>query len=166
MSIFTMLILQTHEHGRPFHLLLSFLFKDLKFLSLRSFTCFVSYTKIFYISCSYCEGCCFPRFLLCPFVICIEKTTDFLELILYPATLLKFISCRSSLVGFFDKDGNTTQWKKKAPSGEMAQWLRALTALPEVLSSIPSNRMVAHNCPGIGFPILLYLKAATVYSHA
>jgi hypothetical protein len=29
--------------------------------------------------------------------------------------------------------------------GEMAQWLRALTALPEVLSSIPSNHIVAHN---------------------
>jgi hypothetical protein len=28
---------------------------------------------------------------------------------------------------------------------EMAQWLRALTALPEVLSSIPSNHMVAHS---------------------
>jgi hypothetical protein len=28
---------------------------------------------------------------------------------------------------------------------EMAQWLRALTALPEVLSSIPSNHMVVHN---------------------
>ena len=27
----------------------------------------------------------------------------------------------------------------------MAQQLRALTALPEVLSSIPSNDMVAHN---------------------
>jgi hypothetical protein len=27
----------------------------------------------------------------------------------------------------------------------MAQWLRALTALLEVLSSIPSNHMVAHN---------------------
>jgi hypothetical protein len=27
----------------------------------------------------------------------------------------------------------------------MAQWLRALTALPEVLSSIPSNHMVAHS---------------------
>ena len=30
-------------------------------------------------------------------------------------------------------------------AGEMAQWLRALTALPEVPSSIPSNHMVAHN---------------------
>jgi hypothetical protein len=30
-------------------------------------------------------------------------------------------------------------------AGEMAQWLRALTALQKVLSSIPSNHMVAHN---------------------
>ena len=29
--------------------------------------------------------------------------------------------------------------------GEMAQWLRALDALPEVLRSNPSNHMVAHN---------------------
>jgi hypothetical protein len=35
--------------------------------------------------------------------------------------------------------------KKKARAGEMAQWLRALSALPEVLSSNPSNHMVAHN---------------------
>jgi hypothetical protein len=30
-------------------------------------------------------------------------------------------------------------------AGEMAQWWRTMTALPEVLSSIPSNHMVAHN---------------------
>jgi hypothetical protein len=30
-------------------------------------------------------------------------------------------------------------------AGEMAQWLRTLTALPNVLSSNPSNQMVAHN---------------------
>jgi hypothetical protein len=30
-------------------------------------------------------------------------------------------------------------------AGGMAQWLRALTALLEVLSSIPSSRMVAHH---------------------
>jgi hypothetical protein len=30
-------------------------------------------------------------------------------------------------------------------AGDMAQSLRALTALPEVLSSNPSNHMVAHN---------------------
>jgi hypothetical protein len=29
----------------------------------------------------------------------------------------------------------------------MAQRLRILAALPEVLCSIPSNHMVAHNCP-------------------
>ena len=32
-------------------------------------------------------------------------------------------------------------------AGEMAQWLRAQTALPKVLSSNPSNHMVAHNHP-------------------
>jgi hypothetical protein len=30
-------------------------------------------------------------------------------------------------------------------AGEMAQWLRAPTVLPEVLSSNPSIHMVAHN---------------------
>jgi hypothetical protein len=30
-------------------------------------------------------------------------------------------------------------------AGEMAQWLRAPTALPKDLSSIPSNHMVAYN---------------------
>ena len=35
--------------------------------------------------------------------------------------------------------------KDRARAGEMAQWLRAPAALPEVLSSIPSNHMVAHN---------------------
>jgi hypothetical protein len=37
-----------------------------------------------------------------------------------------------------------TKTKKQGWAGEMAQWLRALVALPEVLSSIPSNHMVAH----------------------
>jgi hypothetical protein len=44
----------------------------------------------------------------------------------------------------------------------MAQWLSALTALPEVLSSIPSNHMVAHN--GVLCPLLMCLKTAT-YIH-
>jgi hypothetical protein len=34
---------------------------------------------------------------------------------------------------------------EKLGAGEMAQRLRALTALLKVLSSIPSNYMVAHN---------------------
>jgi hypothetical protein len=37
--------------------------------------------------------------------------------------------------------------KKKNWAGEMAQWLRALTVLPKVLSSNPSNHTVAHNNP-------------------
>jgi hypothetical protein len=32
-----------------------------------------------------------------------------------------------------------------AGAGEMAQWLRALAALPEVMSSTLSNHMMAHN---------------------
>ena len=35
--------------------------------------------------------------------------------------------------------------KKKNWAGVVAQRLKALTALPEVLSTIPSNHMVAHN---------------------
>jgi hypothetical protein len=35
--------------------------------------------------------------------------------------------------------------QKTARAGEMAQWLRALTALQEILSLIPSNHTVAHN---------------------
>ena len=35
----------------------------------------------------------------------------------------------------------------KVGAGEMAQRLRALTVLPKVMSSIPSNHMVAHNHP-------------------
>jgi hypothetical protein len=34
---------------------------------------------------------------------------------------------------------------KRLGAGGMAQRLRAVTALPEVLSSTPSNHMVAHN---------------------
>jgi len=41
------------------------------------------------------------------------------------------------------RKGAVKMWERRA--GEMAQWLRAPTALPEVLSSIPSNHMVAHN---------------------
>jgi hypothetical protein len=51
----------------------------------------------------------------------------------------------------------------------MAQWLRALTALPEVLSSISSNHTVAHNhvswdlMPPSGvsedsYSVLIYIK--------
>jgi hypothetical protein len=35
--------------------------------------------------------------------------------------------------------------KNNQATGKMAQRLRTLTALPKVLSSIPSNHIVAHN---------------------
>ena len=54
-------------------------------------------------------------------------------------------------------------------AGELAQWLRALAALPEVLSSIPNNYMMAHNhlswdlTPSSGvsednYSVLIYIK--------
>jgi hypothetical protein len=43
-------------------------------------------------------------------------------------------------------DNRITQvWKVVKGTGEMAQQLRALTALSKVLSLIPSNQLVAHN---------------------
>jgi hypothetical protein len=51
-------------------------------------------------------------------------------------------------------------------AGEMAQRLRALTALLKVLSSNPSNPMVAHNHPSWDLMLSssVCLKTATVYS--
>jgi hypothetical protein len=44
---------------------------------------------------------------------------------------------------------NTNVHEKKKPTliydGEMAQWLRAQTALPKVLNSIPSNHTAVHS---------------------
>jgi hypothetical protein len=39
--------------------------------------------------------------------------------------------------------------RKREKKETGARWLRALTVLPEVLSSIPSNHMVTHICNGI-----------------
>jgi hypothetical protein len=36
-------------------------------------------------------------------------------------------------------------FKNLSGAGEVAQWLRTVAALPEVLSLIPGNHMVAHN---------------------
>jgi hypothetical protein len=49
------------------------------------------------------------------------------------------------LLTLHDNPGKILLIISKVGAGEMAQWLRALTAVPEVLSSIPSNHMVAHN---------------------
>jgi hypothetical protein len=44
----------------------------------------------------------------------------------------------------FGKSGKMCKEGRRG-AGEMAQLLRSQTVLPEVLSSIPSNHMVAHN---------------------
>ena len=52
MDIFTMLILPIHEHGRALHFLRSsliYFFRDLKFLSYRSFICLVRVTPRYFI---------------------------------------------------------------------------------------------------------------------
>jgi hypothetical protein len=46
--------------------------------------------------------------------------------------------------------------KHLSRAGEMAQWLRALAILSEVLSSIPSNHMVTHNHLQWGFDALFW----------
>jgi hypothetical protein len=58
----------------------------------------------------------------------------------------------SSQSEFQDSQGNTEKPcleknKNQNGAGEMTQWLRALTALPKVLSSNPTNHMVAYNHP-------------------
>jgi hypothetical protein len=42
-------------------------------------------------------------------------------------------------------DAWSLMYKEETRAGEMAQWLRALTALLKVMSSNPNNHMVAHN---------------------
>jgi hypothetical protein len=49
-------------------------------------------------------------------------------------------------------------------AGEMAQWLRALTVLPEVLNPA-TTWWLATICNEIRCPLLVYLKTETVYSH-
>jgi hypothetical protein len=51
-------------------------------------------------------------------------------------------------------------------AGEMAQRLKALTALPGVLSSIPSKHMrLTTICNVVRCLLLVFLKTATVHSH-
>jgi hypothetical protein len=51
--------------------------------------------------------------------------------------------CRD-IRGCVDEGGGVIKSNSEGAE-EMAQWLGAPTALPEVLSSIPSKHMVAHN---------------------
>ncbi|EDK98251.1 mCG146853 [Mus musculus] len=101
MAIFSILILLIceHEHERSFHLLrsssISF-FRDLKFLSYRSFTCLVRVTpRYFTLFVTIVKGVVSLTSLSAHLFFVYKKGTDLLELILYPATLLKlFIMCK------------------------------------------------------------------------
>ena len=53
--------------------------------------------------------------------------------------------CTSSNVKAMKLKERLRKVKKHDKGGETAQWLRALAALPEDLSSISSNHVVAHN---------------------
>jgi hypothetical protein len=59
-----------------------------------------------------------------------------------PLRILSVVSVMAQVKPLFIKKKNK---KKLQGAGEIAQRLRALTDLPKVLSSIPSNHMVAHN---------------------
>jgi hypothetical protein len=54
-------------------------------------------------------------------------------------------SLESALARIYQKETEVGGKNVKGRAGGMAQRVRALAALPEVLSSIPSNHMVAHN---------------------
>ena len=104
-SIFTMLILPTQEHGISFHFLVSSsisFFNGLKFLSYKSSTCLVRVTLIYFmLFVAIVKGVdfliSFPALLSSVY----RRATYFFELILCPSTLLKvFMTCRSSLVEF------------------------------------------------------------------
>jgi hypothetical protein len=58
-----------------------------------------------------------------------------------------FLLVHLAALDFLPRGIHGRKWHQKNTNraGEMAQWLRALATLPEVLSSIPSNHMGAHN---------------------
>ena len=104
-AIFTMLIF--HEHGRSFYLLIASsisFFKDLKFLLYRSFPCSVRVTpRQFMLFVAIVKGDVSLISLSTYLLSVYGRATDFFQLILYPATLLKvFTSYKSFLVEFLE----------------------------------------------------------------
>ena len=64
---------------------------------------------------------------------------------LLPVTSLPQLPASSASPSEGLRDGDGCSLRKGSGAGEMAQWVREMTALPKVLSSNPSNHMVAHN---------------------
>jgi hypothetical protein len=105
MAIFSMLILQIYEHGRSLYILRSLIsfFRDLKFLSCRSFACLVRVTPSYFFLFVAIVKCIVSLISFSECLIFIyRKATNFFELILYLVILLKVIICyRISLVEFW-----------------------------------------------------------------
>ena len=78
------------------------IFWDLQFLISgiwSSSTCLVRVTPRYFVLFVTTVKCGFPNFFLCLFILCIKEGYWLVELILYPATLLKmFINCRVLLI--------------------------------------------------------------------
>ena len=56
---------------------------------------------------------------------------------------LRYMSLDNDLINLFLIDFQMLKWHLWA--GEMAQWLRALAVLTDILNSVPSNHMVPPN---------------------
>jgi hypothetical protein len=60
---------------------------------------------------------------------------------------MKKMQYLDDLIKWIFRNVGKGEYKCHERAGELAQWLRVPTALPKVLSSNPSNHMVAHNHP-------------------
>jgi hypothetical protein len=80
-------------------------------------------------------------------------------------TLQLPMSISASLMGWnvSIKHVSTVKGREDAGAGEMAQWLGALTVLPEVWVQIPATWWLTTICNEIWYSLLVYLKTATVY---
>jgi hypothetical protein len=75
----------------------------------------------------------------------VVEWVEFISLSLKPPLIELFLKIRLSVFSFQMSTAYFPPLQIHMRAGEMAQWLRALTALPEVLNSNPSNHMVAPN---------------------
>jgi hypothetical protein len=62
----------------------------------------------------------------------------------FEASLVYRVSSRTARATQRKQNKTPNIQTNKQGAGEMAQWLRALTTLSEILSSLPSNHIVAH----------------------
>ena len=84
------------------------------------------------------------------------------------STIIRKTTCSNTCTywGVSLKDDKVCQKCLSKGAGEMAQWLRALPALPDILTSVPSwtydSTII---CNGIRYPLLMCLKTAAVCSY-